>query len=222
MDGAAPAARARRLRARPHPPSAALAVADTHSYFTASHAEEALSFECKASSSGVYAALLTMRRACGRAVALVPALQLLAATLLLDAHDQLYPAGACARAALVALVYALLPPPSSLPAQPALYPPMVSGGLPLIGHLPSFLKGPVNMIDGLRDSYRSMFTIRVGPQRITFMVGAPGTLAFIKQKDEMLDQAPVYGFTIPVFGKGIVYDSPSTSASSRSSCSSTR
>ena len=24
----------------------------------------------------------------------------------------------------------------------------------------------------------------------------------------MLSQAPVYGFTIPVFGKGIIYDSP--------------
>ena len=33
-------------------------------------------------------------------------------------------------------------------------------------------------------------------------------LQFIKAKDEVLDQAPVYGFTIPVFGEGIIYDSP--------------
>ena len=31
--------------------------------------------------------------------------------------------------------------------------------------------------------------------------GAEPQLQFIKQKDEVLDQAPVYGFTIPVFGK---------------------
>ena len=64
------------------------------------------------------------------------------------------------------------------------------------------------MIDGLRVRYRSMFTIRVGPQRITFMIGAGPQLQFIKAKDEILDQAPVYKFTIPVFGEGIVYDSP--------------
>ena len=53
-----------------------------------------------------------------------------------------------------------------------------------------------------------MFTIMVGPQRITFMIGAGPQYQFIKAKDEVLDQAPVYGFTIPVFGEGIVYDSP--------------
>jgi len=50
----------------------------------------------------------------------------------------------------------------------------------------------VGMIDGLRVRYRSMFTIRVGPQRITFMIGAGPQLQFIKAKDEILDQAPVY------------------------------
>ena len=40
------------------------------------------------------------------------------------------------------------------------------------------------------------------------MIGAGPQLQFIKAQDAVLDQAPVYGFTIPVFGKGIVYDSP--------------
>ena len=92
--------------------------------------------------------------------------------------------------------------------QPPLAPPLVSGGVPVLGHLLDFIKGPVGMIDALRSQYRSMFTIRVGPQRITFMIGAGPQLQFIKAKDEVLDQAPVYGFTIPVFGEGIVYDSP--------------
>ena len=35
---------------------------------------------------------------------------------------------------------------------------------------------------------RDRFTIRVGPQRITFMIGAEPQLAFIKAKDELLDQ----------------------------------
>ncbi|EOD20725.1 hypothetical protein EMIHUDRAFT_255434 [Emiliania huxleyi CCMP1516] len=41
-----------------------------------------------------------------------------------------------------------------------------------------------------RSRYRSMFTIKVGPQRITFMIGAGPQLQFIKAKDEVLDQAP--------------------------------
>ena len=38
------------------------------------------------------------------------------------------------------------------------------------------------------------------------MVGAEAQRAFIEQKDETLDQASVYAFTIPVFGKGIIYE----------------
>eukprot|EP00327_Prymnesium_parvum_P040987 CAMPEP_0195647970 /NCGR_PEP_ID=MMETSP0815-20121206/30384_1 /TAXON_ID=97485 /ORGANISM="Prymnesium parvum, Strain Texoma1" /LENGTH=657 /DNA_ID=CAMNT_0040791577 /DNA_START=288 /DNA_END=2263 /DNA_ORIENTATION=+ len=98
--------------------------------------------------------------------------------------------------------------PSSPSPTPPIAPPLVAGGLPLLGHLLPFIRGPVGMIHQLRRRYRSLFTIRVGPQRITFMIGAEAQLAFIKQKDELLDQAPVYGFTVPVFGKGIVYDSP--------------
>ena len=95
-----------------------------------------------------------------------------------------------------------------MPTQPPLPPPFVEGGVPVLGHLLDFMKGPVGMIDRLRSHYRSMFTIRVGPQRITFMIGAGPQLQFIKAKDELLDQAPVYKFTVPVFGEGIVYDSP--------------
>ena len=53
---------------------------------------------------------------------------------------------------------------------------------------------------------RSM--LQVGPQRITFMVGAEAQRVFLDASDEILDQAPLYSFTIPVFGEGIVYDSP--------------
>ena len=135
-------------------------------------------------------------------------LQALAVALLADAHFHYTLALVSVGVAITSLLYALLPPPSTLPAQPPLPPPLVSGGVPVLGHLLDFIKGPVGMIDALRAQYRSMFTIRVGPQRITFMIGAEPQLQFIKAKDEVLDQAPVYGFTIPVFGEGIVFDSP--------------
>lgn len=38
--------------------------------------------------------------------------------------------------------------------------------------------------------------------------GKEGQKNFTKAKDRELDQGSVYSFTIPVFGKGVVYDSP--------------
>ena len=47
---------------------------------------------------------------------------------------------------------------------------------------------------------RSMFTINVGPQRITFMVGGGPQWDFIKQKDEVLERTTttiVYILVVP-------------------------
>jgi hypothetical protein len=139
---------------------------------------------------------------------LVVPLEAAAVALFADAVGLTNLSAVAGAAGLLGALYALLPPPTELPAQPPIAPPLVAGGVPLLGHLLDFVKGPVGMIDNLRSQYRSMFTIRVGPQRITFMIGAGPQLQFIKAKDEVLDQAPVYGFTIPVFGVGIIYDSP--------------
>ena len=40
------------------------------------------------------------------------------------------------------------------------------------------------------------------------MIGKEAQKSFLKATDRELDQGPVYKFTIPVFGRGIVYDSP--------------
>lgn len=182
----------------------------THCYYTGVHAHEYLGFKPIAGEAGVLAAILALRAHTSLVVIfrLVPAIEALALFLIADAYDLTALGGLGAAMSIAAFVYALLPPPTALPAQPALAPPLVTGGAPVLGHLLDFIKGPVGMIDELRSRYRSMFTITVGPQRITFMIGAGPQLAFIKAKDDVLDQAPVYGFTIPVFGEGIVYDSP--------------
>lgn len=189
-------------------PSAFLA-ANTHCHFTGAKAADALGFAPKAGAAALHAALLSVRARTGLALRLVAPLLLAAATLYADALAAPLPACAGgAAAALLSLAYALVPPPSELPAQGEVYPAVVGGGMPLIGHLPDFIKGPVSMFDKLRSRYRSTFTFLVGPQRFTVMVGAEAQKAFAKQKDEMLSQAAVYGFTVPVFGKGIIYDSP--------------
>ena len=42
----------------------------------------------------------------------------------------------------------------------------------------------------------------------TFLIGAEAHKPFFESFDEELDQAPVYKFMIPIFGKGVVYDAP--------------
>jgi sterol 14-demethylase len=189
-------------------PLAPLHAADTHCYFTGTKASKFLGFSPKASAKGLRATLGLVRGRCGLLLRLVAPLETIALTLALDALGYQKPTMCCGALAALLALYALVPPPKELPKQGPLYPPVVGGGLPMIGHLPAFMKGPVSMFDGLRSKYRSIFTIRVGPQRITMLVGADAQYAFIKAKDDMLDQASVYGFTIPVFGKGIIYDSP--------------
>ena len=185
--------------------------AQTHCYFTGLRASEKLGFAPRASEAGLHAAMRAAAARCSVALRLAPALEVVSLALWADARGAVRAEVTAVALALglAALAHALLPYARvGLPPQPPIAPPFVAGGLPVLGHLLDFIKGPVGMIDGLRSSYRSMFTIRVGPQRITFMIGAGPQLQFIKAKDELLDQAPVYKFTVPVFGEGIVYDSP--------------
>jgi sterol 14-demethylase len=49
-----------------------------------------------------------------------------------------------------------------------------------------------------------VFTLKMFGQRITFMIGADAHTPFFRASDEEADQAEVYKFMTPVFGKGIV------------------
>ena len=152
--------------------AAALHAASTHCYFTATKAERFLGFAPRAGAKGLHAALCAVGARAGAAPRLVPALQAFAVFFAADAMSKPALAAPALVLATAALLHALLiGAPKKLPAQPPLPPPLVTGGVPVLGHLLDFIKGPVGMIDGLRAKHRSMFTIRVGPQRITFMIG---------------------------------------------------
>ena len=135
-------------------------------------------------------------------------LLLLSLTLPADAYNKKRLTFASTALLLTSIIYSPLPPPKTLPEQPPIAPLSSSRVACPSSAIYSPSSRALSAIDALRSKYRSMFTIMVGPQRITFMIGAGPQYQFIKAKDEVLDQAPVYGFTIPVFGEGIVYDSP--------------
>jgi sterol 14-demethylase len=66
--------------------------------------------------------------------------------------------------------------------------------------------GPLGVVsEGFREM-GDIFRIHLLNQRITVFVGPQANKIFFEAKDEQLSQKEVYTFTVPVFGKNIVYD----------------
>ncbi|KAG5175038.1 Obtusifoliol 14alpha-demethylase [Tribonema minus] len=85
-------------------------------------------------------------------------------------------------------------------------PPKVYTGLPFIGNVQCFVKGPLQMIQMFYEKHGAVFTTPMFGKNITFLIGPEAQAPFFKHKDEVLSQNEVYGFMKPVFGPGIVYD----------------
>jgi len=69
-------------------------------------------------------------------------------------------------------------------------------------------QGPLALIRAGYDACGEVFRLRVAHQNITFCVGPRAQAFFFGATDQQLSQKEVYTFTIPVFGKNIVYDAP--------------
>ena len=118
-------------RALGMPVPSAVSALQTHCYYSADKARKALGYSPVAAKSGLHAAMLSVRARGGLPLRLVAPLTAFALTLSADASGD-YPLPACAFGAalsLGALLYAFVPPPKALPAQGAIAPPVVSGGL---------------------------------------------------------------------------------------------
>ncbi|EEF50132.1 sterol 14-demethylase [Ricinus communis] len=92
-----------------------------------------------------------------------------------------------------------------LPRSRKRLPPVVKG-LPLVGGLFRFLKGPIIM---LRDEYPklgSVFTVNLAQKKITFFIGPEVSAHFFKAPESDLSQQEVYQFNVPTFGPGVVFD----------------
>ena len=85
-------------------------------------------------------------------------------------------------------------------------PPVYHSGYPLIGPFLSFTKDQLGTVRRARAATKSD-VCTINPLG-TFLIGAEAHKAFFESFDEELDQAPVYKFMTPIFGKGVVYDAP--------------
>mmetsp|Transcript_16330 Transcript_16330/g.37674 ORF Transcript_16330/g.37674 Transcript_16330/m.37674 type:complete len:481 (+) Transcript_16330:62-1504(+) len=84
-------------------------------------------------------------------------------------------------------------------------PPVYRTGLPVVGPLLAFLKSPNNLYTEAQKQCGEVFTLDLLATQLVCLCGEDAHELFFTA-DKYLDQAKMYSFTVPVFGKGVVYD----------------
>lgn len=89
-------------------------------------------------------------------------------------------------------------------------PPMLGGvlRLPVLGHALEFYRNPVALIERGRRRFGDVYSLVLAGRRVMVLTGPKAHQAFFHAPDDVLSQREVYQFMVPIFGKGIVYDSP--------------
>src|SRR5215813_3910260 len=84
--------------------------------------------------------------------------------------------------------------------------PGLAGGLPVLGHALEFRRDPIGLIQRGRDRHGDIFTFSLFGRRVHVLTGSAGNGTFFKASDTVLSAKEAYQFTVPIFGKGIAYD----------------
>ncbi|XP_074269738.1 obtusifoliol 14-alpha demethylase-like [Silene latifolia] len=93
-----------------------------------------------------------------------------------------------------------------LPKSSKRLPPVIKAGIPIIGGLLRFLKGPIIMLREEYPKLGSVFTLNLVNKNITFLIGPEVSAHFFKASESDLSQQEVYRFNVPTFGPGVVFD----------------
>ncbi len=87
-------------------------------------------------------------------------------------------------------------------------PPLLSGGLPLLGHSAEFIKGTVELLTRAHKELGEVAAFQVFNRRMVAVYGPEAHEAMFRAPDEQLSPSEAYKIMTPVFGKDIVYDAP--------------
>lgn len=92
--------------------------------------------------------------------------------------------------------------------QPRNTPPQEAGIVPWLGVAASFAKNPLKFVWSEYQKLGEIFTLKIAGQRLTFLMGPEAHVPFFAGGDDVLDQNEPYKFAVPIFGPGVIYDSP--------------
>jgi sterol 14-demethylase len=85
-------------------------------------------------------------------------------------------------------------------------PPRLKGGLPLIGHTIDFARDPVGLLQRAYDECGRVAQFKLFGKSVTLFTGPEAHESLFRLPDEILSPTEAYKMMIPVFGKGVVYD----------------
>lgn len=86
-------------------------------------------------------------------------------------------------------------------------PPLIEPGLPLVGGLVKLAtEGPYALMEECFSKCGEAFTVPLLHKRMTFLIGPDVITHFMKATDDEMSQKEVYGYSVSLFGKNVVYD----------------
>ena len=83
---------------------------------------------------------------------------------------------------------------------------MMSGGLPYLGPILEFGRNPVALLKRGWQQLGESYTIRFFGAWASVLIGAKANQAVFMAPDDQLSAKEAYQFTVPIFGKGVAYD----------------
>src|SRR5688572_23510891 len=85
-------------------------------------------------------------------------------------------------------------------------PPMVSGGVPLLGHAVEFGRDTMGLLERARREGGDVVRFRLAHKDMYLLTGPAASEAFFRASDDQLSPHEAYKMMTPVFGKDVVYD----------------
>ncbi|MBC6480955.1 MAG: cytochrome P450 [Hormoscilla sp. GM7CHS1pb] len=85
-------------------------------------------------------------------------------------------------------------------------PPMMPGGLPYLGYALELQRNPINFLQRGQEKFGEIFSFLLAGSQVTLLTGPKANEAFFRAPDDQLSQKEAYQFMVPIFGKGIAYD----------------
>ena len=85
-------------------------------------------------------------------------------------------------------------------------PPVLPGSFPGLGHALELWRDPVGLLLRGHARFGEIFSLRLPGACVTALIGPQAQGAFFGAAEDSLSAREVYRFTVPIFGRGVVYD----------------
>ena len=95
---------------------------------------------------------------------------------------------------------------AAAPAGELKTPPRLRGGWPLLGHTVDFARDPVKLLQRAYDECGRVAQFKLFGKGVTLFTGPEAQESLFRLPDDVLSPTEAYKMMIPVFGKGVVYD----------------